>query len=521
MSDLRPDPVAEELAIESPPGELGESSLSAVALRGVALNWVGAVVLVIGQIVSTVITARLVDPAGFGAYATAQAAAGFLGYFTLMGLGPGVQRRERLGPKTLPTALVLSGAAAALVSAVLFAAAEPWSRAWGIADAESAVRALAIAMLFTSLAVVPLAILGRNLRFRAVMLLETGSIVFGLAAGVVLAIAMRSPLALALGQAAGGLAVLVGAAWLARRELRIGFDRLEARELFTFAGQVGGLGFVTYFTIAIPSFFISRNFGAAPLGFYSRANLIAALPAEYVFRGVLKVLMPLYGRLRGDRERIRTLLDEALTLATGLVWPVFGLLAGAAPVVLVVGLGARWEDAAPLLSLSALIVSAWVPCGLLTSAAEALGWMRAVAYRQGGFLVGTLATLVAAAVFDLGVTQLLVGIAIVEWTLYLVTLRVFVKRRLVPPDALVKRQGIHLLLGLAAFGIAAAVANLLETAPTWVAAVAEFALGLAVVAAILLGRRWIPATEVLARRLGVGPDRGIIRAGWSVIGSGG
>lgn len=131
MSDLRPDPVAEELAIESPPGELGESSLSAVALRGVALNWVGAVVLVIGQIVSTVITARLVDPAGFGAYATAQAAAGFLGYFTLMGLGPGVQRRERLGPKTLPTALVLSGAAAALVSAVLFAAAEPWSRAWG------------------------------------------------------------------------------------------------------------------------------------------------------------------------------------------------------------------------------------------------------------------------------------------------------------------------------------------------------------------------------------------------------
>jgi MFS family permease len=61
------------------------------------------------------------------------------------------------------------------------------------------------------------------------------------------------------------------------------------------------------------------------LGLYSRAALIVGLPATYLTTGVTKVLYPLYGRVREDLVRTRTLLGEGLILTTGLTWPFFAL----------------------------------------------------------------------------------------------------------------------------------------------------------------------------------------------------
>ena len=119
--------------------------------------------------------------------------------------------------------------AGVVVSGILVAGAGPWARAWGIPEAEPTVRALALALFCTTTAVVPLALLGHDLRFRTVMVIETGAIVLGLAAGVCLAIAMRSALALALGQAIGGVVLVIVAATLVRGRLHLRLDRTEAR----------------------------------------------------------------------------------------------------------------------------------------------------------------------------------------------------------------------------------------------------------------------------------------------------
>ena len=81
------------------------SSLTRSALGGVAWTWAGSGVLVVAQIASTAATARLVAPREFGVYATAQAAAGIAGYFTMGALGSGLQRRSQLGEKTAGTAM--------------------------------------------------------------------------------------------------------------------------------------------------------------------------------------------------------------------------------------------------------------------------------------------------------------------------------------------------------------------------------------------------------------------------------
>ena len=84
------------------------TSLTRSALSGTAWNYSGAAVLVVIQVASTAATARLVEPSQFGLYATAQAAAGVFGYFTLSAVAQGLLRRPHLSPHAVGTATAIS-----------------------------------------------------------------------------------------------------------------------------------------------------------------------------------------------------------------------------------------------------------------------------------------------------------------------------------------------------------------------------------------------------------------------------
>jgi O-antigen/teichoic acid export membrane protein len=504
-------------ATSDPAGAERDSPLSSSALGGVMWNWGGSAVLIVAQVASTAATARLVAPREFGLYATALAAAGFTSFFTLVAVGPGIQRRSRLGEKTAGTALTLSLAGSLVIAGALWLGAPLWANAWGVPDATWAVRILAVALLFSTSATVPIALIRRRLQFDRAAIVETGSVVAGLAAGVSLAISLHSAVALALGQAIGSVTLLMAASLIVRDEVRFSFNRDDARELFAFASQVGGLNFFAYFTTAIPSWFTARAFGPFALGLYSRAYLIAVLPAEYAITSIMKVIYPLYGRVREDLARTKTLVDEALTLTTGFVWPLFGLIAGASPVIVAVLLGARWHEAASLLPFFVLIACGWVPCWLLTNAAEAFGWMRVIAARQVAYFVGIAAALVTVHLADLGLKWLLLGVALAEWAAYALTLQPFIRRNFLDAGLVTRRHMVHGGVALAAFGAAAGCAEILDGAPLSAKLAGQVGVAAVVIGTLVLSRPRIPATRVLARRLGAPANQSIARAGWPTL----
>ncbi len=191
-------------------------SLARSALGGVAWNWGGSVVLVLAQIASTAVTARLVAPHEFGLYATATAAAGFAGYLTMAAVGPGLQRRSRLGERTVGTALALSLASSLFVAGALWVGASWWADAWGIPPP------IGLSVPWPSRCVSPL---WRRFRSPCCDGISSSARLWlskpvrqstGLASGVVLAVSLHSALALALGQALGAL-MLVAAATLDRQ----------------------------------------------------------------------------------------------------------------------------------------------------------------------------------------------------------------------------------------------------------------------------------------------------------------
>jgi lipopolysaccharide exporter len=487
------------------------SSLAKHALGGVAWNYGAAAVLVVTQIASTAVTARVVAPHEFGAYAVAQAAAGIFGYFTFAAVGQGVLRRSELAVGTVGSALAISVVAGAVLAAAMWTAADPWAHAWHVPKATRVVHVLAFTMFLNSTAVMPLALLRRALRFGAAATVETATQVLGAAVGVALAVQLHSAFALALGQCAAAAALLLAAGLLVWRQLELRVSWVEAKELSAFAGQVSAINFGSYLMNTAPSWFIARSYGARTLGVYSRANLIVSLPLTYLSSGLMKVIYPLYGRLRSDESRVKTLLEEALALASGLVWPVLGLIAGAAPVIVQVLLGPRWHGAAPLLTLFALAACADIACGLLTNAGEAFGWMRTIWSRQIALLVLLAVDIAAVEVAGWGVNALLGGFVIAQWFTYAWTLRAFVQRGMLNGRTTIVVQLAHLAAATAAFGASALCAYSLRSAPLGARVIAEIVVGLLVCLALFVGRRWFPAGRILARRLEeVVPGLGLI-----------
>lgn len=477
------------------------TSLTRSALSGMAWNWGGSAVLAIAQTASTAATARLVSPKEFGVYATAQAAAGFAGYFSMAAVGQDLQRRSELGPKTVGTAASISLLSAGLIGLVFLLAAEPWAELWGVPQSAHIVRLFAGVVSLMALSTVPLSLLRRRLAFGRATVVETTSMVIGLSIGVALATALHSATALALGQVVGAFALTGSAAVLTRRDLRLRFDRTDARKLATFGGQIGMLGLGSYVANTAPSWFAARVFGASVLGLYSRAYLIVSLPATYAATSIFKVIYPLYGRVRTSPERTQALLRDALTLTTGTVWPFFALVAGAAPVIVEVLLGPRWSAAAPYVELVALGACANVPTALLTNAAEAIGWLKIVTFRLLTFLLAVGAAMLAVFVGDLELTWLLLGVALAQWLVYVLTLRPFIHKGLLESRPLAKTQAVHGATAFGAFGLAAGCTAAVSGAAAPVQAVATAAVGIGVAAALFIAGHRYPAGRILRARV--------------------
>jgi PST family polysaccharide transporter len=470
-------------------------------LTGAAWNYAGAAVLILTQVVSTAATARLVSPEEFGAYATAQAAQGILGYFTLPAIGQGLLRRSHLGPGAAGTAMVVSLATSALVATAMWFASGVWSDAWHVPSAAAPVRVLALALALTGFSVVPLALLRRGLRFRAAATAETLTQVAGATAGVVLALQMHSATALAIGQAVTAGALLAAACWLTRTELRLDFVVTEARELVSFASQVGVQSVGFYMLYTTPSWFIARSFGATKLGLYSRANLIVGLPVHYLTTGLVKVMYPYYGRIGAEMRRTRTFLTEAITMATGITWPFLALVAGSSPLVVEILLGPTWQASADLVRLCALVGCATLPWVMLANSAEAFGWMRLVWAMQAayGLVLAGAITLVQFA--TLSIEDLLLGVAAAQWTGYVLLLAAYVRRGFLEKQIVIAGHAIHGTVALAIFAVAAVCEDASRGQPLLARITIALAVTLFAGGILLAGRHRIPAVEILGTRL--------------------
>lgn len=217
-------------------------------------------------------------------------------------------------------------------------------------------------LLLVGMTVVPLTLLGKELRFKEIGAVQTlasageGIVKIGLAFGG------AGAWALIIGNVARGVVLLIGLWFLSSFRPRQHFSFAETRRFVRFGLHLAGSS-ILYQTYKNSDYFLVGKFlGLEALGLYRVAFDVAMQPTDAIIAVVNRVGLPVYARLAGDS---RALLSGFLSSTRSFLLmaaPVGAVIYFAAGDVLQIVGGARWVGSEP-----AVQILVWA--GLLRAAA--------------------------------------------------------------------------------------------------------------------------------------------------------
>jgi PST family polysaccharide transporter len=336
-----PEPVVEV-------GDLDRFLMHGIAWTGAA-KWAGQLV----AWASTLIVARLLTPEDYGLVGMASIYLGLITLVSEFGLGSTVITLRDLSEDQvaqLNGLALLIGVGSFALSCV---AAIPLGLFFRAPQLPPVVAAMSTAFLITAFKTVPGSLLQRDMRFRALALIETWR-------AVLLAVSMIAFALLGLRYwtlVIGGLlsAVLSTGATLALRRHRFAWPRRQSlAHAMTFTRHIL-ISRLAWYTYSNADFLVAgRLLGKAALGLYDLGWTVANAPIEKITGLVAQVTPAVFSAVQTDHAALRRYLlriTEGLALIT---FPASLGLALVAPDFVHLALGAKWQGAIAPLQLLAL-----------------------------------------------------------------------------------------------------------------------------------------------------------------------
>ncbi|MBX5475099.1 MAG: oligosaccharide flippase family protein [Thermoleophilia bacterium] len=278
---------------------------------------------------------RLLDPRAFGLVALATVFLAIMEHLQESGLGAAViQRRD--GIREAAGSAVAASAVSGVAAAGLVVAAAPLAarllHAPGLTDV---LRGLAPILAIRGLAVVPAALLERELDYRGNAQAQLAAGLAQPAVSIALAASGAGVWSLVGGQL-GGTLVGTAVVWMVvpwRPDPRAASWRM-VRSLVRYGRFVGGANIVNLLNDTLDNLTVGRLLGTRALGFYAVTWRLADMPSTVIGNSVGRVLFPVYSAFRSDRETVRRVYVQNLQRLALLSLPVSAVLAaGAEPIV--------------------------------------------------------------------------------------------------------------------------------------------------------------------------------------------
>lgn len=301
------------------------------------------------------VLARLLNPREFGLVGMVLGVTGLVGIFRELGLSTATVQRETITQQQVSNLFWINVGVSGLLSLLSMALAP--LVAWFYRDPR--VTGIMLAMSFTFLltgsTVQHCALLTRQMRFRALAIIEVSALLIGFSTACLLAWRGFGYWALVAQQLAYAATYLI-LTWFTSG-WRPGMPRRNSgvRPMLSFGAHLTIADLVGRLSLNTDNILLGRFYGAEPLGLYTRANVLLARPLEQVLTPISSVLIPVLSRLQSDPARYRRTLMRAYSMFALVVFPFAAMcLALARPIVLVV-LGPKWERVTPLFGAFALV----------------------------------------------------------------------------------------------------------------------------------------------------------------------
>jgi O-antigen/teichoic acid export membrane protein len=300
------------------------------------------------SLISTVILARLLTPRDFGLVAIVATVTTFLRVFKDAGLSTATVQRESITHIQVSN-LFWINVAVSVLSTLIVAGSAPLL-AWFYHDSQlvGITLCLSITFLISGSTVQHQALLKRQLRFKAIALIEVGSMAIGVIVGIIMAVSGRGYWSLVGSTLAMETAGLLLTWSVSRWRPRLPARRSGIGPLVSFGANQTAGGLIFSLARGCDNLLIGWAYGADSVGLYSRASALLLRPMDQFLSPINAVFVPALSRLQFQSKRYRATflrLYEAIALTAFLFTGLF--LALAYPLTLAV-LGPKWGQAAPI-----------------------------------------------------------------------------------------------------------------------------------------------------------------------------
>jgi lipopolysaccharide exporter len=442
---------------------------------------------------TTILLARLLDPADFGVVALAILAVQLLGVVSELGLESTLVVRQDLDRRGQGTLMSMMLAAGALMGAALAALAPLVARLFHEPRLSAVLAAMAVTLVLSGFTWCYEGLLQRELEFRKRFLSQFVQAATYVTVALALAVAGAGVWSLVLGQLVSTLAYGAALVSLAPYRLRPTLDAAVARQAVAtgkgFMAQAG-LAFLRENADYVA---VGRLLGSGPLGIYSMGYRLAEHPSWAVADSVSRVTFPGFARMRSREEEVAPAFLSTLELVALLTCPLGIMLSAAAGPITRTFFGAKWLPMAGVLA----VLGIW---GALRPLQVTLGWfLNAIgaAGDEARVAAGLAAALIPAA-FLAAATGGIVAVAwlvVAEAVLSAVLFARLASRR----GAVSWRRQLEAVLPVLALAPPAWVAGRLAASVPTSRAVLSLALSVGVVLAMYAAGMWLFSRELLRR----------------------
>lgn len=323
---------------------LDREGVRQATLAGV--SWI-ATTRVAGELItlaSTVVLARLLEPAEFGRAVIAFVIADIASALAVSGLGNALVQRKEISDAYLQAASLV-----AIVQGVVFTALTFWLAPVVVGptfgDRTAVLMQIVSPVFFVGgLTIVRGAILERQMDFRRITVIGTAQFLLGTVATISMAALGLGDLALALGAMSGvtlGLIVLLSTTPAPPRPA---WHRAEVIEVLRFGLPNVGNSLLFTATRTVDTALVAARLGPAAAGVYARAFSFGSDYQSKVSGVLTQLTLPVLSRSR-DMDDLRGLRSRMQRTQVTLIFPLLTLLIALAPTFVPFFLGPGWEAA--------------------------------------------------------------------------------------------------------------------------------------------------------------------------------
>ncbi len=328
------------------------------------------------RVISLVVLARLLTPKDFGLVGMVTAFTGVLLLFRDFGLSSAAIQRATVSEEQVSTLFWINMLVGFILALMTFALAPVVAAFYHEPRLVAVTAALALSFIFNAAGVQHSVLLQRQMRFTAMAVVSTVSLIIGTVIAIGGALAGYGYWALVTMSLALPLTNTIGL-WIATKWIPGKYHRgVGILSMMRFGGTMTLNGLILYCASNLDKVLLGRFWGVDALGIYGRAFQLINIPTDNLNQAVGEVAFSALSRVQHDPPRLRNYFLKGYSLVLALTLPITAACALFSNDMILVLLGRKWMEAAPLFRFLAPTIFAYAivnPLGWLMSSLGLVG----------------------------------------------------------------------------------------------------------------------------------------------------